>query len=118
MIRVDLEKANIPYEVDGEVFDFHALRHTFITNLANFGVHPKDAQILARHSDIKLTMDYYTHTDKDRERGAVNKLPPAVCTGLWQSDRVSTCPEPSPVVETGPAAEAAELLLDQGLVAN
>lgn len=66
MIRVDLEKANIPYEVDGEVFDFHALRHTFITNLANFGVHPKDAQILARDSDIKLTMDYYTRTHGQR----------------------------------------------------
>jgi len=27
------------------VADFHALRHTFISNLANSGVHPKTAQM-------------------------------------------------------------------------
>ena len=32
----------------GRVADFHALRHTFITNLARGGVHPKVAQALAR----------------------------------------------------------------------
>ena len=42
------------------VADFHALRHTFITNLAESGVHPKLAQELARHSTITLTMDKYT----------------------------------------------------------
>ncbi len=46
----------------GHVIDFHALRHTFITNLARGGVHPKTAQSLARHSTITLTMDRYSHT--------------------------------------------------------
>ncbi|MFH5804676.1 hypothetical protein [Alienimonas sp. DA493] len=32
----------------GRVLDFHALRHTFVTNLARSGVHPKHAQALAR----------------------------------------------------------------------
>ena len=45
----------------GRVLDFHALRHTFITNLAKGGVHPKIAQELARHSTITLTMDRYSH---------------------------------------------------------
>ncbi|UCC32566.1 MAG: site-specific integrase [Phycisphaerales bacterium] len=40
----------------GRVADFHAFRRTFITNLARGGVHPKQAQDLARHSDINLTM--------------------------------------------------------------
>jgi integrase len=39
--------------------DFHGLRHTFITNLRDAGVDPKVAQKLARHSDIRLTMDIY-----------------------------------------------------------
>ena len=39
-----------PENANGEVADFHALRHTFITMLASSGVHPKVAQVLARHS--------------------------------------------------------------------
>jgi integrase len=61
MFRADLTAAKVPYRVDGRVLDFHALRGTFITSLSRAGVHPKTAQILARHSDIKLTMQTYTH---------------------------------------------------------
>ena len=46
----------------GRYADFHSLRHRFISNLARAGVHPKNAQVLARHSRIALTMDHYTHT--------------------------------------------------------
>ena len=59
----------------GLVADFHALRHTFITNLANSGVHPKVAQMLARHSTITLTMDRYTHTLWDDLGEAIERLP-------------------------------------------
>ena len=45
----------------GRYADLHANRHTFITNLARAGVSPKTAQTLARHSDIRLTMNVYTH---------------------------------------------------------
>lgn len=63
MLRADLHEAGISYrDDDGRVADFHALRHTFITNLVRGGVHPKVAQGLARHSTISLTMDRYTHT--------------------------------------------------------
>jgi integrase len=49
----DLEAAGIPYEdEEGRAFDFHALRHTFLTHLAESRVHPKVAQVLARHSSI------------------------------------------------------------------
>jgi integrase len=41
------------------VADFHALRHTFITELVRAGVAPKGAKKLARHSTITLTMDCY-----------------------------------------------------------
>ena len=76
MVRADLEAAGIPYRDDsGRKADFHALRHTFLTNLANSGVHPKTAQMLARHSNISLTMDRYTHSVLEKQSEAVGKLP-------------------------------------------
>ena len=59
----------------GRVLDFHALRHTFVTNLARAGVHPKVAQQLARHSTITLTMDRYSHTVMGELSEALEKLP-------------------------------------------
>lgn len=62
-------------DANGRYADFHALRHTFITNLGRAGVSPKTAQSLARHSDIKLTLDIYTHIDQDEQIAAINSLP-------------------------------------------
>ncbi len=76
MIRADLWGAGIArLDEAGRVVDFHALRHTFITNLAQSGVHPKTAQALARHSTIKLTMDRYSHSFREDEEAAVEALP-------------------------------------------
>ena len=76
MVRRDLASAGIAYQDDsGRFFDFHATRGQFISMLAARGVHPKVAQILARHSSINLTMDYYTHLDVLDVTGALDKLP-------------------------------------------
>ena len=76
IIRIDLKAAKIPYsDESGNVFDFHALRHQFISNLAAAGVHPRTAQELARHSDIKLTMNRYTHVLRGELDKAVDLLP-------------------------------------------
>ena len=76
MLRGDLADAGVPYtDADGRDFDFHALRHQFITTLARSGVHPKDAQALARHSTITLTMDRYTHVGLRDMGAAVAALP-------------------------------------------
>lgn len=65
----------IPYTDDsGRDIDFHALRHTFISNLALAGVHPAVAQKLARHSSIELTMKYYTHVLHKSECEAIDSL--------------------------------------------
>jgi integrase len=56
--------------------DFHALRKTFITNLSPAGVSPKTAQLLARHSDINLTMNTYTMLGVLDQAAAVEALPP------------------------------------------
>ncbi len=76
MLRHDLAAAEIPYEdVAGLVFDFHALQHQFISNLAAAGVHPKIAQTLARHATIGLTMDRHTHLAVADVAGALDNLP-------------------------------------------
>ncbi len=54
--------------------DFHALRHTFIMNLCRANVSPKTAQALARHSDIRLTMNVYTHIDQQEQAAAIGML--------------------------------------------
>lgn len=60
---------------NGKFADFHALRHTFITNLSLANVSPKTAQMLARHSDIKLTMNIYSHINPEEQAKAINALP-------------------------------------------
>ena len=76
MFQPDMEAAGVDYkDAGGRVADFHALRHTFITNLAQGGVHPKTAQALARHSTITLTMDRYTHSLQEDQTRALDVLP-------------------------------------------
>ena len=90
ILRVDLEAAGIPYrDAAGKVVDFHALRHTFITNLAQGGVHPKTAQALARHSTITLTMDRYSHSDREDEARALDRLPDLYATDDEDDSTVS-----------------------------
>lgn len=62
-------------DAKGLVVDFHALRHSFITALAQGGVSPKVAQQLARHSTITLTMDRYTHMLAQDSASALDVLP-------------------------------------------
>ncbi len=76
MFREDLKAAGIAEQDASDRFaDFHALRHSFISNLAAGGVHPKTAQALARHSTITLTMDRYTHRQTGGEVEALAVLP-------------------------------------------
>jgi len=76
LLKADLAKAKIEYRDDaGKVVDWHALRHTFISNLAAGGAHPKVAQALARHSSIVLTMDTYTHSVLGDQASALAGLP-------------------------------------------
>jgi integrase/recombinase XerC len=76
MLRRDLKAAGIaPKDASGRVVDFHGQRTTFITGLSRSGVAPAVAQKLARHSDIKLTMDVYTRLEMSELGDAVSKLP-------------------------------------------
>lgn len=55
--------------------DFHCLRHTFCSRIADGGAHPKTLQTLARHSTIELTMRFYTHLRMGDDIKAVESLP-------------------------------------------
>ena len=83
----------------GHVFDFHALRHQFISTLVQAGVHPKEAQELARHSMIPLTMDRYAYVEKGRLSQRFNRLP---SPGLQTDPRVE---KPEEVALAGPPGE-------------
>ena len=77
MLRQDLDRAGIAYNVarrgvfTEDVVDFHALRHSYITHLIRSGANPKVVQVLARHSDIRLTMQRYTHLEAGDLRKAL-----------------------------------------------
>ena len=72
----DLKRAGIPpTDANGAKFDFHALRTTFITHLNAAGVPPRVAMGLARHSEMKLTMNAYTNNSGLPMAAAVAALP-------------------------------------------
>ena len=43
----------------------HTMRHTFCTKMALAGMNPKSLQYIMGHADIKITMNYYAHSDPD-----------------------------------------------------
>jgi len=59
----------------GQRLDFHSLRHTFVTRLAQSGVGFQTAQRLARHSTPVL-LTRYAHSFTEDEIAAVEGLPP------------------------------------------
>lgn len=60
------EEAGIEYKT------FHALRHTYITRLAENDIQPKVAQVLAGHSDYSTTMNVYTHISDLQKQKAID----------------------------------------------
>lgn len=99
MTHRDLESADLPYKTEEGIFDFHALRQQFITNLARCGVYPKVAQVLARHSTIVLTMDRYSHTDTEQLQEPLASDVTSSGGGTRTSEWQETAPNKKPVPE-------------------
>jgi integrase len=59
----------------GRYADLHALRHLYVSTLANANVPVKAVQELARHSDPRLTLGVYTHARIHDLAGALEALP-------------------------------------------
>ncbi len=57
-----------------ENFHFHALRHTYTTNLLSNGAMPKDVQELLGHSDVSTTMNVYAHATREAKRTSAKLL--------------------------------------------
>jgi integrase len=57
------------------VFDFHGLRHLYISAIVNSGASVKVAQELARHSTPTLTIGRYAHTRLHDLKGALASAP-------------------------------------------
>jgi site-specific recombinase XerD len=106
VLRCDLEAAGI---ADSASYDFHSLRHSYITMVVQSGASVKVCQQLARHADPKLTLNVYSHlTIHDTAAGLAglaHLLPTAgVSKGLTGTDPavVATSPQESPVDPSRP----------------
>ena len=53
---------------------FHDLRHSSATYLHSLGFSLKEIQTWLRHSDIRTTMNIYTHIDMDAKNEIAEKL--------------------------------------------
>lgn len=77
VLQFDLRRCGIPLCVDKLYFDFHSLRHWYITWAANQpGISPKTLMALARHSTPQLTLKVYAKVrGLDDLKKQVNELP-------------------------------------------
>ncbi len=75
MVRGDLKAAGIA----PEAFDFHCLRHSFVSAIVQCGGSVKDSMELARHHDADLTFGCYAHARLEDLSQVVNRLP-----ALWE----------------------------------
>lgn len=57
-----------------EPFDFHSLRHTHATMLAEAGANPEAVRKRMGHTDIKITLKYYTHVTEKLEADMMEKI--------------------------------------------
>lgn len=54
---------------------FHALRHTFATNMIESGCDPKTLSELLGHADVQLTLKTYVHSSYELKKKSIEKLP-------------------------------------------
>jgi len=77
-VRDDLKAAGLPTkDAEGRKIDFHSLRVSYISFLANSNTPMKITQRLARHSTPVLTMNIYAKVFPEQERAALACLPGA-----------------------------------------
>jgi integrase len=67
----------------GKGWNFHTLRHTTGTHLHKKGASPIAIKDQLRHSDIRVTVNYYVGTDSDYQKKIVETLTPPI----WQDAR-------------------------------
>ena len=63
---------------DPRRFGFHNLRHSLASFLIRTRTDPKTVQTLLRHSDVKLTLQFYTHAVSRDRMAAAGKMLTAI----------------------------------------
>lgn len=90
--RIDLERKKAEKKNLKEkprkpfVFTSHDLRHTYATALYDAGVPVKAAQYFLGHSDIRITLELYTHLSKERE--SASRVQMVKFLDAWLDNRV------------------------------
>jgi integrase len=59
---------------DLRIISLHHLRHTTATLLKNLGVPARDAQLILGHSRLAVTLEIYSHENKQAHREALGKI--------------------------------------------
>jgi integrase len=74
--RTLLKRAGVPYkDLLGRQADFHAIRRSLNTHLAQNGVDAHTRKEIMRHSELRLTLDVYTDPTALPTIAAMEKLP-------------------------------------------
>jgi integrase len=77
---------------DPRRFGFHNLRHSLASFLIRIRTDPKTVQTLLRHSDVKLTLQFYTHAvSRDRMAAAGKMLAAILSHATDQSGLKADC---------------------------
>ncbi len=68
----------VPVDNNPRRFGFHNLRHSLASFLIQIRTDPKTVQTLLRHSDVKLTLQFYTHAISRDHTVAAGKMLSAI----------------------------------------
>ncbi len=75
VLQRDLKAAGVPYRTEEGFFDFHALRHWFVTAVANQpGISPKTLMTVCRHSTAQLSLAVYAKSKTEAARAAAEGI--------------------------------------------
>jgi len=104
----DLEACGIPFEDErGYRVDFHALRHTFISLLAEVEVSELVRRKLARHASLKMT-DQYTDEKSVPLANGIAKLAAALPSSIASLNSGNSCPKEGNLVPDQPEKPTSE----------
>lgn len=80
-LRPAAVRAGVLKEGEKVRFGWHNLRHSLVTYLVNANVDPKTVQALARHSDVRTTLQLYAQSSPEKGLAAQGKMLKAMGVG-------------------------------------
>lgn len=95
MVRHDMKGTGLVYKTEEGVSDFHSIRHFFVSEIVASGASAARVKLLARHSDVNLSLNRYIHLRLETTSSIMEVLPAITATGF---SRTGTDDTPDPVV--------------------